>query len=70
MKSLTPKQYAKEVWGGSITDKTVRNWINSGKSLKGVERVETTPTGHYVLFMADIKTKAQTLVEMMRSKAA
>lgn len=71
MKSLTPKQYAKEVWGGCVTCKTVRNWIKKGRPLKGVDRIEMTPTGHYVLFLSDTpKTRAQTLLEQMKAKAA
>lgn len=71
MKSLTPNQYANEVWGGSVTGVTVRNWIKAGKKLKDVERVEITPTNHYVLFLSDEpQTKAQSLLEMMKAKAA
>ncbi|MEM7419912.1 MAG: hypothetical protein AAF364_09300 [Pseudomonadota bacterium] len=71
MKSLTPAQYAKEVWGGAVTDKTVRNWIKRGKKLKGVSYVETTPTNHYVLFMEEeVKSNVTELLEQMRAKAA
>lgn len=71
MKSLTPKQYADEIWGGSVTGNTVRNWIKAGKQLKSVERIEVTPTGHYVLFLNDKpQTEADKLFAMMKAKAA
>lgn len=71
MKALTPSQYAQEVWGGTVTDKTVRNWIKRGKKMKGVSRVETTPTGHYVLFMEEqVTSNVESLLAQMRAKAA
>lgn len=69
MKALTPQEYADEVWGGSVTSRTVRNWINAGKKLKGVSRVETTPTGRMAIFMEESnQSNVQSLVEMMRAK--
>lgn len=69
MKALTPQEYADEVWGGSVTSRTVRNWINAGKKLKGVSRVETTPTGRMAIFMEESnQSDVQSLVDMMRAK--
>lgn len=69
MKALTPQEYADEVWCGSVTSRTVRNWINAGKKLKGVSRVETTPTGRMAIFMEESnQSNVQSLVEMMRAK--
>ena len=69
MKALTPQEYADEVWGGSVTSRTVRNWINAGKKLKGVSRVETTPTGRMAIFMEESnQANVQSLVDMMRAK--
>jgi archaellum component FlaF (FlaF/FlaG flagellin family) len=71
VKALTPNEYAQVVWGGTVTSKTVINWINSGKQLKNVSRVEITPTGRYVLFMEEQQnSNVQNLVEMLKSKAA
>ncbi|QJR79661.1 hypothetical protein CA267_002025 [Alteromonas pelagimontana] len=71
MKALSPTEYAEEVWGGSVTDKTIRNWINKGIPLKGVDRVETTPTGRYVLFMKEeVKSNIDALFEQMKRKVA
>lgn len=68
---LTANEYAESVWGGSVTSKTVRNWIKSGRKLKGVHHVETTPAGQYRLFMEETdKSNTMTLLEMMRAKAA
>ena len=69
MKALTPQEYADEVWGGSVTSRTVRNWINAGKKLKGVSHVETTPTGRMAIFMEESnQSNVQSLVDMMRAK--
>jgi len=69
VKALTPQEYADEVWGGSVTSRTVRNWINAGKKLKGVSRVETTPTGRMAIFMEETnQSNVQSLVDMMRAK--
>jgi hypothetical protein len=69
VKALTPQEYADEVWGGSVTSRTVRNWINAGKKLKGVSRVETTPTGRMAIFMEESnQSNVQSLVDMMRAK--
>ena len=71
MRAMTPNQYAREVWGDTITSKTIRNWIKKGRKLKGVSRVETTPTGHYVLFMEEeVKSNVEHLLQQMRAKAA
>lgn len=69
--AYTPAQYAEKVWGGAVTPRTIRNWIENGKALKGVSRVESTPAGRYVIFMQDEhEPKALSLVEMMKSKAS
>lgn len=69
MKALTPQEYADEVWGGTVTSRTVRNWINAGRKLKGVSRVETTPTGRMAIFMEeDNQSNIQSLVDMMKAK--
>jgi hypothetical protein len=69
VKALTPQEYADEVWGGSVTSRTVRNWINAGKKLKGVSHVETTPTGRMAIFMEEEnQSNVQSLVDMMRAK--
>jgi hypothetical protein len=71
MITYTPVEYAETIYGGAVTSKTVRNWIKSGKKLKGVSYVETTPTGHYIIFMEeDAKSNAASLFEMMKAKAA
>lgn len=71
MNACTPKEYAENFYGGAVTNKTVRNWIKAGKKLKGVSRVETTPGGHYILFMEEsAKSKAQLLFEQMKARAA
>lgn len=72
MKALTPNEYAQIVWGGTVTSKTVINWINSGKKLKNVSHVEITPTGRYVLFMEEDQhqSSVESLVKLMKSKAA
>lgn len=71
MIAITTVEYAESVWGGSITSKTVRNWIKAGRKLKGVHHVEVTPTGQYRLFMEEQqKSNTMTLLEMMRAKAA
>lgn len=70
MKALKPSAYSKEVYGGSVTPKTIRNWINAGKKLPGVKRVETTPSGHYVLIMEEQeKSNAELLAEQMKARA-
>lgn len=70
MKALKPAAYSKEVYGGSVTPKTIRNWIKAGKKLPGVKRVETTPAGHYVLFMEErAKSNAELIAEQMKAKA-
>lgn len=69
---LTPTQYAKQFYGGSITGATVRNWIK-GNKLPGDHKAEQTPTGHYIIRIeeqATSKSKAQSLVELMKSKGA
>ncbi|AZU97333.1 hypothetical protein [Alteromonas phage P24] len=69
MKALTPQEYADEVWGGAVTSRTVRNWINAGKKLKGVSRVETTPTGRMAIFMEEeTQSNVQSLVDMMKAR--
>lgn len=71
MQALKPSEYAEQILGGAVTDKTVRNWIKRGKKLKGVSYVETTPTNHYVLFMEEeVKSNVTELLEQMRAKAA
>jgi len=67
---LTPSQYAKRFYGGSVTSATIRNWIKA-KKLPAGHAAETTPTGHYIIRIDEqVKSKAQTLVDMMKSKAA
>lgn len=67
---LTPSQYAQKFYEGAVTCATIRNWINRGKLPVG-HVAEKTPTGHYIIRVNENqKTKAQTLVELMKSKAA
>lgn len=71
MKVYKPAEYAQEVWGGTVTSKTVINWIRDGKHLKGITRVEKTPTGRYRLFADEApKSNVSKLVEQMRVRAA
>lgn len=70
MKSLSPNEYAEQVWHNRVTGKTIRNWIKKGVKLKGVDHVEKTPTNQYALFMKEPKkSKAQQLAEMLAAKA-
>lgn len=71
MLAYTPTTYACEVWGDTVTSKTIINWIRTGHELPGVARIEKTPTGRYRLF-ADDKTPSNvlSLVEEMRARAA
>lgn len=71
MKALKPSEYAAQFYGGAYSSKTIRNWIKAGKQLQGVERVETTPTGHYLLHLkVETKSNVSLLVEAMKAKAA
>lgn len=71
MSTYTPTTYAREVWGDTVTSKTIINWIRAGHDLPGVARVEKTPTGRYRLFAEDApQSKVLSLVEQLRARAA
>lgn len=71
MTTYTPTTYASEVWGGTVTAKTIINWIRAGHVLPGVARVEKTPTGRYRLFAESLpQSNVLSLVEQLRARAA
>jgi hypothetical protein len=70
MKTYKPTEYAVEVWNGKVTDKTIRNWIKAGKMPSNTQ-VEKTPGGQYLIHVNDTpKSNSQTLLDMMKAKAA
>jgi hypothetical protein len=70
MKTYKPTEYAVEVWSGKVTDKTIRNWIKAGK-MPSNTKVEKTPGGQYLIHVNDApKSNSQTLLDMMKAKAA
>lgn len=74
MPMYTPSQFCREVLDDTVHPITIRRWCENGAIIgyKGVNRVEKTPTGRWIICTTDTvpQSKIDGLVKMMKEKAA